>query len=81
MRTERLSELKCRVEGQTRAKGTAAYNEALSTCRADTVIRYLSQRGIDTARLQPQGKGFRELSNTAGPLSALNRRVSIVTMD
>ena len=81
MRTERLSEMKCRVEGQTGAKGTAAYNEALSTCRADTVVSCLSQRGVDTARLQPERKGFRELSNTVGPLSALNRPVGIVTMD
>jgi outer membrane protein OmpA-like peptidoglycan-associated protein len=81
MRTERLSELKFRVEGHTDAKGTAAYNEALSKRRADAVVSYLSQQGIDTARLQPEGKGFRELSNTAEPLSALNRRVSIVTVD
>jgi len=81
MRTERLSELKFRIEGHTGAKGTAAYNEALSKRRAHTVVSCLSQRGIDTARLQPEGKGLRELSNTVGPPSALNRRVSIVTMD
>ena len=81
MRTERLSELKFRVEGHTDAKGTAIYNEALSKRRADAVVSYLSQRGIDTARLQPEGKGFTELSNTAEPFSASNRRVSIVTVD
>jgi len=81
MRTERLSALKFRVEGHTDAKGTAIYNEALSRRRADAVVSYLSQQGIDTTRLQPEGKGFRELSNTAEPFSASNRRVSIVRVD
>jgi outer membrane protein OmpA-like peptidoglycan-associated protein len=81
MKTERLGELKFRVEGHTDAKGTATYNEALSKRRADAVVSYLSLRGINTERLQPEGKGFRELFDTAEPLSALNRRVSIVTVD
>jgi len=81
MKTERLGELKFRVEGHTDAKGTATYNEALSRRRADAVVSYLTQRGIDTARLQPQGKGFTELLNAAEPFSASNRRVSIVTVD
>jgi outer membrane protein OmpA-like peptidoglycan-associated protein len=81
MKTERLGELKFRVEGHTDAKGAAIYNEALSKRRADAVVSYLLQRGINTERLQPEGKAFRELFDTAEPLSALNRRVSIVTVD
>ena len=81
MKTERLVEMKFRVEGHTDAKGTATYNEALSKRRADAVVNYLAQRGIYNARLQPEGKGFTELSNTAEPFSASNRRVSIVTLD
>ena len=81
MKTERLGELKFRVEGHTDAKGTATYNEALSKRRADAVVSDLSLRGINTERLQSEGKGFRELFDTAEPLSALNRRVSIVTVD
>jgi outer membrane protein OmpA-like peptidoglycan-associated protein len=81
MKNDRLSELKFRVEGHTDAKGTATYNEALSKRRADAVVTYLAQQGITTGRLQPEGKGFKELFITAEPLSALNRRVSIVTVN
>jgi len=81
MKNDRLSELKFRVEGHTDAKGTASYNEALSKRRADSVVTYLSQQGIEGVRLQPEGKGFKELFITAEPLSALNRRVSIVTVN
>jgi len=73
MKNDRLSELKFRVEGHTDAKGTASYNEALSKRRADAVVTYLAHQGIEGARLQPEGKGFKELFITAEPLSALNR--------
>jgi hypothetical protein len=81
MKNDRLSELKFRVEGHTDAKGSASYNEALSRRRADAVVSYLAQQGINTTRLQPEGKGFRELFDAAEPLSALNRRVSVVTIE
>jgi len=81
MRNDRLSELKFRVEGHTDAKGTATYNEALSKRRADAVVTYLSQQGIASGRLQPEGKGFRELFDAANPLADTNRRVTIVSLD
>jgi hypothetical protein len=81
MKNQRLSDLKFRVEGHTDAKGSATYNEVLSRRRADAVVGYLTQQGIDETRLQPDGKGFRELFDIAEPLSSLNRRVSIVTIE
>jgi outer membrane protein OmpA-like peptidoglycan-associated protein len=81
MKNDRLSELKFRVEGHTDAKGTASYNENLSRRRADAVVSYLAQQGINATRLHPEGKGFRELFDAAEPLSALNRRVSVVTIE
>jgi len=81
MKNDRLSELKFRVEGHTDAKGTAAYNEALSKRRADAVVSYLAQQGITAGRLQPEGKGFRELFDTANPQAETNRRVTIVSLD
>ena len=69
MKNDRLSELKFRVEGHTDANGTATSNEALSKRRADAVVTYLSQQGITTGRLQPEGKGFRELFDAANPLA------------
>jgi outer membrane protein OmpA-like peptidoglycan-associated protein len=81
MRNERLSELKFRVEGHTDAKGTATYNEALSKRRADAVVGYLAQQGIAASRLQPEGKGFRELFDTANPQAETNRRVTVVSVE
>lgn len=81
MKNDRLSELKFRVEGHTDAKGTAPYNEALSKRRADAVVSYLAQQGITASRLQPEGKGFRELFDTANPQAETNRRVTIVSLE
>jgi len=81
MQSDRLSELKFRVEGHTDAKGTATYNEALSKRRADAVVSYLSQQGIPAGRLQPEGKGFRDLFDAANPQGETNRRVTIVSLE
>ena len=80
MRNDRLNQLKFRVEGHTDAKGTAAYNEALSKRRADSVVAYLADQGIEPTRLQPQGKGFRELIDPSNPNAETNRRVTIVSL-
>lgn len=80
MKNERLSDLTFRVEGHTDAKGTAAYNEALSKRRADSVVADLSQQGIAAGRLKPEGKGFRELLDPANPRAETNRRVTIESL-
>ena len=76
----RLSEYRFRVEGHTDAKGTAAYNDQLSERRAQAVVSYLSSTGVATERLEPIGKGFRELLNPADPTAPLNRRVRVLTL-
>jgi outer membrane protein OmpA-like peptidoglycan-associated protein len=75
----RLSSFRFQVEGHTDAQGTAAYNDSLSERRAQAVVGFLSAEGVGTKRLQPVGKGFRELLDTADPKSAKNRRVRILT--
>ena len=75
----RLSSFRFQVEGHTDAQGTAAYNDSLSERRAQAVVGFLSSEGVGTERLQPVGKGFRELLDTADPRSAKNRRVRILT--
>jgi outer membrane protein OmpA-like peptidoglycan-associated protein len=75
----RLSSFRFQVEGHTDAQGTAAYNDSLSERRAQAVVGFLSSEGVGTERLQPVGKGFRELLDTADPKSAKNRRVRILT--
>jgi outer membrane protein OmpA-like peptidoglycan-associated protein len=81
MQHERARDLRFRIEGHTDAKGSALANELLSRRRAETVVRYLGSRGIDVARLAAEGKGFRELSDPANPLSEQNRRVSVVVIN
>ncbi len=62
------------VEGHTDATGTADYNLSLSERRAKAVVRYLSERGVDTAKLVPRGYGqTKPLSGDK--FSADNRRV------
>jgi outer membrane protein OmpA-like peptidoglycan-associated protein len=69
------------IAGHTDAKGSAAYNLALSQQRAEAVRRHLiATFGLDGARLTARGMGSRELKLPAQPLAAENRRVQIVNL-
>ena len=81
LKTERLLNLRFQIEGHTDAQGTAAYNDALSSRRAATVVGFLTQSGVETERLQSVGKGFRDLLEPEDPKSAKNRRVRILTLE
>ena len=81
LRTERLAALKFQIEGHTDAQGTAAYNDALSTRRAASVVSFLSQSGVESQRLQSVGKGFTDLLEPSDPKSPKNRRVRILTLE
>jgi flagellar motor protein MotB len=45
------------------------------------VLDFLVARGISIDRLMAEGRGMRELIDTANPLSAENRRVRVVARD
>lgn len=79
--SERLAASRFRVEGHTDAKGTAAYNRALSHRRAQAVVAYLADHGVASARLSAVGMGFDELLLKDQPFAADNRRVRIVAME
>jgi outer membrane protein OmpA-like peptidoglycan-associated protein len=79
--SERLVANRFRVEGHTDAKGTAAYNRALSHKRAQAVMAYLAAHGVASARLSAVGLGFDELLLKDQPFAADNRRVRIVAME
>jgi len=81
LRTERLAALKFQIEGHTDAQGTAAYNDALSTRRAASVVSFLSQSGVEPQRLQSVGKGFTDLLEPSDPKSPKNRRVRVLTIE
>lgn len=49
--------LKVRVEGHTDTRGSAAYNKGLSQARAESVVDYLTDRGVAPERLEAVGYG------------------------
>lgn len=72
-----------RIEGHTDDVGTSAYNQQLSSDRANAVLQYLVAQGISSDRLVAIGKG------TSVPIATnddeegrrLNRRVEIVFLN
>jgi outer membrane protein OmpA-like peptidoglycan-associated protein len=65
------------VEGHTDNVGSRAINLELSQRRAEAVMAYLVEKGIDASRLSAKGFGFsRPIASNATPLGrAKNRRV------
>jgi outer membrane protein OmpA-like peptidoglycan-associated protein len=79
LRDGRLDSFKFQVEGHTDSRGTAAYNDALSARRAESVVSFLSSEGVVANRLVAVGKGFREPIDSLDLKAPINRRVRIVT--
>ena len=77
LNTERLRALRFQVEGHTDAKGSDDYNQRLSQRRAQAVVAFLGAQGVAAQRLEPEGRGARELLNTDDPFAPENRRVRI----
>lgn len=81
MRSDPLRTFGFRISGHTDAAGSEAYNEWLSQERAESVTSYLAEEhGIDTERLEPLGFGERELADWDNPMSGVNRRVEVRTL-
>ena len=79
MKSDRLMNIKFKIEGHTDAQGSQEHNLKLSQSRAESVIAYMSDQGIDKERLVGEGKGFSELLLPDKPKAAENRRVRITT--
>ena len=79
MKSDRLMSIKFKIEGHTDAQGSQEHNLKLSQSRAESVIAYMSDQGIDKERLLGEGKGFSELLLPDKPKAAENRRVRITT--
>lgn len=79
MKSDRLMSIKFKIEGHTDAQGSQEHNLKLSLSRAESVIAYMSDQGIDKERLVGEGKGFSELLVPDKPKAAENRRVRITT--
>lgn len=67
------------VLGHTDSTGSDSYNQALSERRASSVANYLSNRGVNSARLATRGFGESQprATNVTEEGRALNRRVEI----
>ncbi|MDD3991950.1 MAG: OmpA family protein [Desulfobacterales bacterium] len=75
-------ELAVEIQGHTCAIGTDAYNMGLSQRRANTVLNYLQNKGIDSSRLSAKGFGESQPidSNKTKEGRANNRRVEFKPM-
>jgi len=72
--------LKIRVEGHTDDVGADMFNLKLSQARAESVVAYLGQAGVEPARLDPVGFGeMRPIdTNETEEGRAHNRRVEFI---
>ncbi len=72
--------IKLEIQGHTDNVGNAAYNQKLSQSRAESVKKYLTDHGIEDARLVPKGYGMTQpiVPNTNEKNRALNRRVQFI---
>lgn len=72
-----------KIEGHTDAIGSEAYNMELSRKRAQSVVDYLVQRGVDRNNLEvvPYGESKPIASNKTAEGRAMNRRVEIKAIE
>lgn len=77
LQSDALKELRVRVEGHTDGVGALAYNEALSQRRAESVVGYLIEAGVDRQRLEAQGLGSSQPLYPEDPRAPGNRRVRV----
>ena len=77
---EKNPDIKIEVQGHTDNKGTAAYNKKLSDRRANSVMKYLTGKGIPASRLTAKGYGLERpiVPNDTAQNRALNRRVQFI---
>lgn len=66
------------IEGHTDSSGSRALNQTLSRARAQSVVDYLSSRGVDRARMTARGYGFDRPLPGRGAADPANRRVEVV---
>jgi OOP family OmpA-OmpF porin len=71
------------IEGHTDWIGTDAYNQGLSERRANSVMNYLVDHGVEASRLSTAGYGESRpiASNQTREGRALNRRVELLVQE
>jgi outer membrane protein OmpA-like peptidoglycan-associated protein len=73
-------EVELEIRGYTDSQGAAWYNQKLSERRANTVMQYLINNGIEASRLRAVGYGEKDpiASNNTAEGRAQNRRIEFV---
>lgn len=74
LKTPQLAASSFLVEGHTDAAGSPSYNLDLSERRAQSVVRYLGERGVEASKLVARGHG-QSKPVVADPFAGENRRV------
>lgn len=70
----RLTSASFEVDGHTDATGSEGYNLNLSERRAEAVVAYLGEKGVDVSKLKPRGFG-KTKPRVPDPFDPQNRRV------
>ena len=78
-----MPEHRVRIEGHTDSTGSEEYNLKLSTERAQSVLGFLAEEGIDDSRLKAVGYGLTRpiAENDTREGRQKNRRVEIIISD
>ena len=75
--------VKVEVQAHSDSTGSAAYNKMLSQKRADSVVKYLTSKNIDSSRLKAVGYGEASpiADNRTAAGRANNRRVEFILLE
>jgi OmpA-OmpF porin, OOP family len=76
---QRHEEIRVEIAGHTDNTGSAAHNQQLSQDRANTIVKYLTGKGIRSSRLQAKGYGAEQpvADNSTEKGKQLNRRTEV----
>ena len=77
------SAFKINIEGHTDADGANSYNQRLSEARANLVVAYLSENGVERSRMSAIGYGETKpiADNTTNDGKAQNRRIEFIVTE
>lgn len=77
------NDLKIAIEGHTDNAGSGDHNKTLSTARANTILKFLTNNGIASTRLTATGFGAERplVANDSEENMAKNRRVELVKIN
>jgi len=80
LKDPKLAGTKFEIDGHTDASGGEDYNLGLSERRANSVVAYLAEQGVDASTLTAKGFG-KTKPRVADPFSPENRRVETHLLD